>query len=197
MVRTSSSQALLFGGFGGENSEGRYLDDLWEFNLSTYEWKRLNASGEVPEKRSNYSIHYDGQNDQVVLFGGGALNKLRFNNVSFLDLKSFTWRTATPDPAEEAPWERTYHSAEFSYPYFIMYGGEGVSSIDLEDCWAFNIQTNAWRKLEFSNGEEGPRQRRFHSTALIGNYFYVIGGCKDNYELLGDIHRTNLSGLFE
>jgi N-acetylneuraminic acid mutarotase len=196
MVRTSPSQALLFGGFGGEDSEGRYLDDLWEFDLQAYQWRRVNAVGEVPEKRSNYSIHSDSQIDQVVLFGGGALNKLRFNTVSVLDLKRMAWRTIAPDPAEDAPWERTYHSAEFSYPYLVVYGGEGVSNIDLEDCWAFNIQTSAWRKLEFSNAEEGPGQRRFHSTALVGSSFYVIGGCRENYELLGDIHRADLTGLF-
>lgn len=32
---------------------------------------------------------------------------------------------------------------------------------------------------------------------MLGNQFYVIGGCRDNYELLGDIFKVDLSRLFE
>jgi len=80
------------------------LDDLWEFNLQDYEWKRLTSYGKIPEKRSNYTIHYDDRNDQVILFGGGALNKLRYNYIHMLDIKSMAWRVAEHDTSEEAPW---------------------------------------------------------------------------------------------
>jgi hypothetical protein len=48
MVRISPSQALLFGGFGGETAEGRYLDDLWLFDLGNAEWRRVETTGELP-----------------------------------------------------------------------------------------------------------------------------------------------------
>jgi hypothetical protein len=105
------------------------------------------TSGDLPEKRSNYTIHYNSQDDEVILFGGGTSNKIRFNTVCVLDLKSMVWRKQQPNPAEDAPWERTYHSGEFCHPYMLVYGGEGVSNIDLGDCWAYNVQTNAWKKL--------------------------------------------------
>lgn len=85
----------------------------------------------------------------MILFGGGALNKLRYNTIWLLDLSSMQWKRVDPNLAEDAPWERTYHCSEFHYPYLITYGGEGVSNIDLEDCWTFNLLTNSWRKLEF------------------------------------------------
>lgn len=50
-----------------------------------------------------------------------------------------------PDAAEEAPWERTYHCSEFHYPYLIVHGGEGVSNLDLDDTWTFNIITRRWK----------------------------------------------------
>lgn len=196
MVRISQSEALLFGGFGGEIAEGRYLDDLWLFDLCNAEWRRVEAGGERPEKRSNYTIHHDATNNQVVLFGGGAFNKLRFNTVWLLDISSMQWRRVDPNPAEDAPWERTYHCSELHYPYLITYGGEGVSNIDLEDCWAFNLLASSWHRLEFANNQEGPGKRRFHSSALIDSHLYIIGGCRDDYQLKGEIHRVDLSKLF-
>ena len=37
-----------------------------------------------------------------------------------------------------------------------------------------------------------PRARRFHSSALVGNWLYVIGGCFNKYEQLGDIWGMDL-----
>lgn len=31
---------LLFGGFGG-TAEGKYLNDLWKFDLETYQWSKI------------------------------------------------------------------------------------------------------------------------------------------------------------
>jgi hypothetical protein len=46
-----------------------------------------------------------------------------------------------------APWERTYHSGEFIYPYLVVFGGEGVANMDLDDTWTYNILTNQWNEL--------------------------------------------------
>lgn len=32
---------------------------------------------------------------------------------------------------------------------------------------------------------------------MLDNDFYIIGGCRDNYELLGDVFKVDLSKLLE
>ena len=71
-----------------------------------------------------------------------------------------------------------------------MFGGEGVSYIDLNDTWAFDVRSNQWTKLHPKGNI--PAQRRFAASALIDSDFYVIGGCNDNYSLLGDVHKLSL-----
>jgi hypothetical protein len=73
----------------------------------------------------------------------------------------------------------------------IIHGGESVTNLDPDDMWIYNIITKKWTRINF-DGEVAPRSRRFHCTALIGSYFYVVGGCTGNYMLLGDIFRVNL-----
>jgi hypothetical protein len=57
--------------------------------------------------------------------------------------------------------------------------------------WAYNLIAKKWQRINF-DGENAPRSRRFHCSALIGNCFYVVGGCTGNYLLLGDIFKVNL-----
>jgi N-acetylneuraminic acid mutarotase len=45
LVKVSENKIILFGGFGGTSSEGKYLDDLWEFNTTTFTWKQLHHKG--------------------------------------------------------------------------------------------------------------------------------------------------------
>jgi hypothetical protein len=58
-----------------------------------------------------------------------------------------------------------------------VFGGESVSNLDLDDMWAFNVMTEEWKKLEFTENGVHPKRRRFHSSALLNGHFYVIGGC--------------------
>jgi N-acetylneuraminic acid mutarotase len=55
----AGEQLLMFGGYGGiKEGAGSYLNDLWSFSLQTYKWEQLKTEGDLPEARSNYTIHY-------------------------------------------------------------------------------------------------------------------------------------------
>ena len=45
------------------------------------------------------------------------------------------------------------------------------------------------------NSKPFPCPRRFHSSALIGNKFYVIAGCHGKYKPLSDIYSLDLTNL--
>ncbi len=67
---------------------------------------------------------------------------MRFNSINILDWDTKQWLEISPKENQSAPWERTYHSAEFKSPYLIVYGGEGVA--DMDDLWIFNFNTLSW-----------------------------------------------------
>jgi len=68
-----------------------------------------------------------------------------------------------------------------------------VSYIDLNDTWVFDVRSEEWTRLN-PKGEK-PFQRRFAGSALIGEDFYLVGGCNDNYNLLGEVHKLSLQPL--
>jgi N-acetylneuraminic acid mutarotase len=88
----------MFGGYGGvRDGQGYYLDDLWKFDLESYKWEQLTTTGEVPESRSNYTLHLYAPKNEVVMFGGGTDNRARFNFIFILNLDSLQWRQLVPN----------------------------------------------------------------------------------------------------
>lgn len=75
----------------------------------------------------------------------------------------------------------------------VLFGGEGVSYIDLNDTWIFDVRIEEWTKLNPQG--EVPVKRRFASSALVVSDFYIIGGCNDNYSLIGDMYKLPLKPL--
>jgi hypothetical protein len=71
-----------------------------------------------------------------------------------------------------------------------VFGGEGIA--DLEDLWAFNLQTSKWTELPFDKAKERPCARRFHSSAVIGSTLFIIAGCHDKYRCLNDVFSIDL-----
>lgn len=129
----------------------------------------------------------------VVVFGGGGPNKQRFNAVSVLDWSTKVWREIVPKENEPAPWERTYHVAELKYPYMVVFGGEGLA--DLDDLWVFDFRSERWAEVKMEKEAVRPCARRFHSSCLIGNEFFVIAGCHSKYRCLSDMYSLDLSPL--
>jgi hypothetical protein len=171
------------------------MNDIWVYHLKTMSWKEVTTTGDVPDHRSNATLNYDAVNHQLILFGGGGPNKQRFNSISVLDLKSLSWVEFQPFENEPSPLERTYHIAEFKFPYLVVFGGEGVD--DLGDLWVYNLETLSWREVRFSNQAARPKARRFHSSCLVENSVYVFGGCEGKYSCLGDLFELDLSAFLE
>lgn len=81
------------------------------------------------------------------------------------------------------------------YPYLVVYGGEGVA--DMNDLWVFNFLTLSWTEVPIDKNSTRPCARRFHSSALMGTQFFVIGGCHGKYRCLSDVYSLNLAPLLE
>ena len=77
----------------------------------------------------------------------------------------------------------------------MVFGGEGVS--DLDDLWVFNFLTLSWKEVRIPKAAPRPCARRFHSSVLIGNQFFVIAGCHGKYRCLKDVYSLDLTPLLE
>ena len=170
------------------------MNETWVFDTIAMSWREIKTGGDVPSVRSNCTAHYEEKSDAVFIIGGGGPNKQRFNTISVLDWKTRVWTEVKPDYNEPAPWERTYHSSAILYPYIVVFGGEGIS--DLDDLWAYNMETKTWKEIKTSSGQVKPCARRFHTSVFLGKEFYVIAGCHGKYRSMGDIWRVDLSELF-
>ena len=85
-------------------TDAQYMNDLWEFNTLTLEWIQHQTCGEIPASRSNCTMHYDAQHNNIIIFGGGGPNKKRFNNVSILDWSTKEWKEIAAESSEKSPW---------------------------------------------------------------------------------------------
>jgi len=72
------------------------MNDLWTYHATERTWQEVQTTARKPEHRSNCTINYDPQTNQVVVFGGGGANKQRFNSISLLDWTTKIWREITP-----------------------------------------------------------------------------------------------------
>lgn len=171
------------------------MNDLWTYHSTKKEWTELTTTGQRPTPRSNCTVSYDSLTKQVVVFGGGGHNKQRFNTVNILDWETKVWREVKPRENESAPWERTYHVAELSYPYLLVFGGEGLA--DMDDLWVFNFQTERWNEVKMDKDVVRPCARRFHSSCMIGKEMFIIAGCHGKYRCLSDVYSLDLTKFLE
>ena len=79
------------------------------------------------------------------------------------------------------------------YPYLVVFGGSGVA--DLDDLWVYNLEENKWSEIPINKNSARPCGRRFHSSCLIGNSFFVIAGCYSKYRPLSDVFHIDLTNL--
>lgn len=68
---------------------------------------------------------------------------------------------------------------------------------DLDDIWAYHLEEGKWKEIVIEKNSTKPCGRRFHSSCLIGNTFYVIAGCYAKYRPLSDVFCIDLTPLVE
>jgi hypothetical protein len=61
----------------------------------------------------------------------------------------------------------------------------------------FNLQTEQWSEIILDKNKAKPCARRFHTSVVLGNSFYVIGGCHGKYRCLSDIWSVDFTDFLE
>ncbi|KAI9264745.1 hypothetical protein BY458DRAFT_513843 [Sporodiniella umbellata] len=157
----------------GGQSQGHYLNDLYEFRLREYptktNWVPILYTNQSPSPRTGHmSVVY---NNRLYIFGGVDANRL-YNDVWYFDLTSQVWNQVKavgyiPPPRESC-------AAALVNDTIYIFGGRGPNGVILGDLYAFRLKNQRW--YTFQNMGTPPSARYGTSLTLCQKKLYVFGG---------------------
>ena len=158
MVYFAGTSTVLL--FGGAESNGTLLNDLWGFT-PPQGWKRESVSGSTPSPREDASVAYSTVTNAAVLFGGfdGSTplgdTYLLFKGSS----TNYTWLRLplSPSPSARGEASMAYDGSSNSA---TLFGGLGSSGL-LGDTWGFSFSLRSWSQCTSSGctGSSAPSAR--------------------------------------
>ena len=209
-----NNKFVLFGGFDG----ARWLNDMFEFDLQTNVWKKVEAKGNLPSVRSCPAWAKD---DKYVYIHGVSYDKVDFgcftlHTLMIISLKHFMFNsiahnlqgydgverkadffacdlatyTWTELPCKgTAPSPRYFHSCCIHGNKLYTYGGYNGSD-RLADMLAYDFETNHWSEVDCTNGER-PSGRSSLVAQVYENSLYIFGGYNGS-TVLNDFYKFRL-----
>ena len=158
-----------------------YKGDFWSFSFKTCRFSciEVNYSDATVKKykRSNHSASYHPGTQSIYLFGG-SVEHTQYNDLIAFHIPTNTLQKVKVK-GDTAPRERTYHAEEIMGDLVFIVGGESNVG-DLQDIWAFDINTKKWILPEVKGLIP---KRRFLSCTGIKGKLYLFGGCVKEYML--------------
>ena len=180
--------------FGGQNSSGGYLNDLWQYSHGR--WQQLRPEGAVPSPRSSAAMAFNASSGEVVLFGGFGPVGLLGDTWTLQYLAAVSDWVWTEVGTRHAPTPRD--GASFAYDStagkLVLFGGCSFEICPMADTWTFGGgQWTACSSL--SCRTEGPPARQeaaFSDDPELGGLL-LFGGCGRPCPL-ADTWRFNATG---
>lgn len=144
-------RVMLFGG-GDEDSD---YGDTWTYDTASNQWTKLAPGGEQPDGRSMFALAYDLDRRQALIFGGGGTEG-PLNDTWVYDPAADLWTESAP--TGDLPPERWASSAVYDPESgeTLLFGGGGLDGM-LNDTWAYDPESGAWRALDPPGGMPVPR----------------------------------------
>jgi hypothetical protein len=154
--------------YGGGDEQTAYYDDMHVLNITTLEWTKIDAKGELPGKRRAHTCEAIGK--MMYLFGGGDGSTAR-NDLHVLDTESMTWSKVKPQgPA--VPGGRGYQAGCVFSERFLFISGGSDGKVCYNDTWVFDTQSSTWYKLQIEN----PGPRFAHTLTMMGPWLVLFAG---------------------
>lgn len=174
------------------------LSDLWEFNVGSKVWKQL-ASAPEPARGGTSIAFSDGK---LYRFGGFDGKTEQGGSVDIYNPETDSWssRTFSPD-GKSGPGARSVAAflpvtiPEKGEVLVSLFGESDPSSLGhqgagkmLSDVWAYEIETDKWAQLSFSEGPQGRGWFDADVFQLDGKDAIVVsGGLGEDNERLDDL----------
>jgi serine/threonine protein kinase len=191
--------------FGGIDSQGNLLNDLWSYSPVTGQWSRITSmsatpnksnacvGGTWPEPRMNAGMVWDSEHGRILLYGGvGAQNHY------FGDLWSYSPSSGggnwTPISCSNAPGARASNVA-WNGSQMLLLGGMTSSGL-LADFWTYTPTANdspgTWQHLaSFPAGQRAYQMMTWDST---DNQLFVFGGLDSSGGQRDDFYAYSQNG---
>lgn len=168
MTLVTKTKVVLFGGATGDTGRYSITGDTYSLDLMSKTWRRLdNIGGIAPTPRAAHASAAV-ETHQMIIYGGATGGgSLASDDLYLLDLRSgeesATWMIVPV--VGITPGRRYGHSAVFSKPHLLVFGGN-TGSEAVNDVWCLNVERApfSWARLDV-NGDQ-PAVRVYHSAAL-------------------------------
>jgi hypothetical protein len=192
--------------FGGIDSQGNYLNDLWSYSPVTGQWSQINsasagsgpggacAGGTWPAARANAAMVWDATHNQILLYGGVGANKHYFG-----DLWSYAPSTSagnwTPLSCSSAGPGPRASNAVWNGSQMLLLGGTDRFGLRA-DFWAYTPATSGglgrWQRLtDFPGGQRAYQTMVWDAS---DNELFTFGGVDVNNNQLNDFYSYATSG---
>lgn len=181
----------------GGHYSGRYLADLWMYNLNKLAWTAptpaepeaaeatgqegsalLAASG--PPPAAGWSVTPLQDNKLLVMGGHTKAGKPKKGQklpplpVWVVDLDNMSWTSLVT--TGDIPTARGGHSASpLPDDKIVIYGGEDGHRRPMAEAYVLDLQEFTWSKLQITSKQQ-PTARSGHAAALVNNLLVVFGG---------------------
>ncbi|CAD8068638.1 unnamed protein product [Paramecium sonneborni] len=184
--------------FGGQ-SNTEILNEFHRFNLEDKTWSKLKSDSQ-PNGRSSAGMCGVDDIKKIYLFGGTLLivEKTSKNDLYEYDIQKNNWNIVMSQT--QGPCDRYGHSMIISNYQIFIFGGVHYVKVQnrmnpefLNDLWVFSLIDKIWKKLDL-RAQIQPQARYRHTTAIIGNELYIIGGTT-NQNRYGQIVKTDFSNM--
>lgn len=134
--------------WGGENSNGTFLNDMWQYNDATTQWTAVSQGATIPSARKGAAMTYDGYNGRLFMFGGLT----QTNGATSLSCQTWVfsggaWTLLSTPTHPTARWNAELQFDSGTNKITLIGGrgnGVGAYSDVLGDVWTFNCVTNTW-----------------------------------------------------
>jgi len=167
----------------GFTNAGRF-DDTWAFDLRSDSWRNITPTGPKPLRRCLHHAVYDGERNQMYLYGGCAsgFGPCPLGDLWALDLITNQW---TERRGATVPSPREHYGMAFdaNRSRLLIFGGSGGGI--LNDTWQFDATGSRWSEVRPQG--PAPARRHRHQAAYAsdrGTIFYFGGslesGAKTN-----------------
>ncbi|OMJ70696.1 hypothetical protein SteCoe_31256 [Stentor coeruleus] len=180
--RYSGSLSIVNGEFYlfGGKTKNKLLNDLWIYNVESFQWSKKNNLGFFPSARFLHAA--DSQGDAIIIWGGEDSSGLKNDLFIFNALTNY-WGELIPR-SSEIPSAAKGACLVSQIPLIFLYGGLTSSGISKE-LWIFFMGNSSYMKIS----EDFPVV--YHTCVIIHEEFYVIFGSTYGEEPISRVRYYN------
>jgi N-acetylneuraminic acid mutarotase len=157
--------------FGGWNGFSRtWYNDLHVFNFGKKQWRAINPSGKVPQKRTSHAAVVYG--NKMYVFGGFSGEEY-LNDLYEFDFETENWTDISGLCKGDIPAPRSRFCAAVHGDCMYLLGGWNKVGY-FNDFYMYNFNTRVWTNI--SNGNFKIPSISQYSLAVSDEFLYVFGG---------------------